>query len=361
MQPLNYYKRHEKIKELMEQKGVEILVVPPSSNFIYLFRAELSMRERLICGVLALDEEPFILCPAFEKERIERETGIKNVVTWKEEENPYNVLKENISKKAEIIALENSAPFWVYLQLKKVFSEAKFEGGDNVISPIRAVKEPAEIERIRKAIELGVKGMLETINNLTEGQTEREVQEIVQKRMTELSGELSWALVQFGENTAIPHSSSTNKKLQKGMAVLIDAGTSVDRYYGDITITTSFGNPSKEFLEIFEIVQEANNKALETSREGVEAEKVDLAARKVIEQAGYGAYFTHRLGHGLGLDVHEEPYIVQGNTKKLQRGNVHTDEPGIYIPGKFGVRIEDDVLVDKKSERLYEFDRYLWE
>ena len=135
----------------------------------------------------------------------------------------------------------------------------------------------------------------------------------------------------------------------------------MDHYFSDITITTVFGKPSAEFLKIYQIVEEANQKALETSKEGISAEIVDMEARKIIENAGYGRFFTHRLGHGLGLDVHEEPYIVKGNKKALEKGNVHTDEPGIYLPGKFGVRIEDDILVERKSKRLYEFNRYFWE
>ncbi|MCG3217032.1 MAG: M24 family metallopeptidase [Candidatus Heimdallarchaeota archaeon] len=224
----------------------------------------------------------------------------------------------------------------------------------------RSVKTEEEIQRMVIAANYTKDGILNALNQIEEGMTEIESLKIVQKEMTTLSNELGWALVQFGENSAIPHGHPSKKKLRQDDVILIDAGTTCEHYFSDITVTTSYGKTTKEFLEIYEVVEKANEIALEVSREGTAAEDVDFAARKSISKAGYGKYFTHRLGHGLGLEVHEEPYIVKGNSEPLRTGNVHTDEPGIYLPNKFGIRIEDDVLVGKKSKRLVEFDRHLW-
>jgi Xaa-Pro dipeptidase len=211
-----------------------------------------------------------------------------------------------------------------------------------------------------QAAEYTSKGILDTLELIQEGQTELEILKLAQEQMTKHSGEQSWALVQIDENSAVPHGKPSNKKLRKDSVILIDAGTACEHYFADITVTSVYGTASEEFKKIYFIVEKANDAALEKSKNGVPAEEVDFAARSVIEQAGFGQYFTHRLGHGLGLQVHEEPYIVKGNKIPLVQGNVHTDEPGIYLPGKFGVRIEDDVLVSEKSKRLVEFDRYLW-
>ena len=154
----------------------------------------------------------------------------------------------------------------------------------------------------------------------------------------------------------------TEKKLVKNSSVLIDAGTSVQGYNGDITNTTFFGKPSKEFLEVYNLVEEANQVGVESSTVGTPCEEVDQAARKIIESKGYGEYFNHRLGHGIGLEVHEEPYIVNGNKIQLELNHVHSIEPGIYLLNKFGVRIEDDIIVGGKSGiRASNPDRRLWE
>jgi len=159
--------------------------------------------------------------------------------------------------------------------------------------------------------------------------------------MSLLSGEPSlFALVQFGVNSSNPHGSPSNKKLKRDEVVLIDAGTSYNGYIGDITNTTVFGRPNEKFLEIYNIVEEANRRARDMGGVGILPSQVDAVARDYIVEKGYGQYFTHRTGHGIGLDVHEVPYIIQTNLVPLGLKNTFTIEPGIYIPGKFGVRIE---------------------
>ena len=152
-------------------------------------------------------------------------------------------------------------------------------------------------------------------------------------------------LVQFGPSAAFPHGAPAERRLAKGDAVLIDCGCKVRGYSCDITRTVSFGPPSDEFRKVYATVDRAQLAGIEALKAGVAGEDVDRAARKVIEDAGYGKYFTHRLGHGLGMDGHEQPYLVRGNKTPLAAGNVETVEPGIYIPEHFGVRIEDDYAV----------------
>ncbi len=360
MKPLDFLKRQELIQGKLQSQNIDMLMIPPSINFFYMFKGYLQLSERLICGIIDRNEDSIIIAPSFEKENMKIQTTFDDVITWKEEEDPYIILKQALSYEPKKIALEPSTPFNVYTRLKKQFPSAEFVDGGLFLNELRTIKTEAEVQRMIQAAEHTAEGITKTLDSIKEGQTELEILKLAQKQLSNLSGEMSWFLVQIDENSAVPHGKPSNKKLKKNSVVLIDAGTTCDHYFADITVTSVHGNASEEFLKVYAIVEEANNAALEKSKAGVPAEEVDFAARGVIEKARYGEYFTHRLGHGLGLQVHEEPYIVKGNREPLVKGNVHTDEPGIYIPGKFGIRIEDDVLVQEKSKRLVEFDRYLW-
>lgn len=360
MKAINFEERSIKIRNKIIENNIDLFLITPSINFGYLFRGFFTLSERLICGMISQDDKVQLIAPSFEKERMQIETTFDDIVTWQEEENPYEVLRKSIDKRINTIALESSTPFDVYLRLKKQFPEANFVNGGIFVKELRSIKNEAEIERMKNAAKYTADGIINALDIIEEGQSELEALKIVQNQMSSLSNELGWAIVQFDENSAIPHGHPTKKKIRKDSVILIDAGTSCEHYFADITVTSVFGKASKEFLEIYSIVEEANEAALSTSEDGTPAENVDFAARAIIENAGYGKYFTHRLGHGLGLEVHEDPYIVKGNKTPLINGNVHTDEPGIYLPNKFGIRIEDDVLVSKKGERLVSFDRKLW-
>jgi Xaa-Pro dipeptidase len=201
------------------------------------------------------------------------------------------------------------------------------------------VKEAPEIDAIRRATALAAKRFEKTFESLRPGSIEADMSRL-------FGGE---NVVQFGESSALPHGASTSRPLSKGEAVLIDAWDRPEGYYYDITRSTFFGQPPDEYRKIWSIVLEAQSAAIEKAAPGVACRDVDAAARRVIERAGYGEYFPHRLGHGLGLDVHEPPYMVADNKNVLEPGMVFTSEPGIYILGRFGVRIEDDVLVTEKG------------
>lgn len=360
MKPIDFLERQKLVKKKLQTQNIDMMMLAPSINFFYMFKGYLSLSERLICGVIDKNEDSFLIAPFFEKENMQIQTTFDDVTTWKEEEDPYSVLKKTITYEPKKIALEPTMPFEIYMKLKKQFPSCEFVNGGDIVNELRSIKNEPEIERMVKAAEFTKEGVINTLNLVKEGQTELEILKLTQEQMSLLSSEMSWALVQIDENSAVPHGKPSNKKLKEESVILIDAGTSCEHYFADITVTSVFGKASDEFKKIYSIVEEANFAALEKSKTSVPAEEVDFAARGVIEKAGYGKYFTHRLGHGLGLQIHEEPYIVKGNKKPLVKGNVHTDEPGIYVPGKFGIRIEDDVLVEEKSKRLVEFDRYLW-
>ncbi|HKZ40346.1 MAG TPA: M24 family metallopeptidase, partial [Candidatus Hodarchaeales archaeon] len=207
------------------------------------------------------------------------------------------------------------------------------------------------------------RGIETVISKVKIGMTEKEIAVMVANELSERTGELvPFNLVQVGQNSAIPHAQATDKKLQNGDVLLVDVGTTFKYYYGDITNTTIIGRPNKKFLEIYDLVEEANRRAFEASKAGAIPEEVDQAARSFLESKGYGKYFTHRTGHGIGLDGHEDPHIAKDNKTPLETSQAHSVEPGIYISTKFGVRIEDDVIVRAgKSERACQPVRLLWE
>src|SRR6266511_1360934 len=206
------------------------------------------------------------------------------------------------------------------------------------------IKSPEEQAFIRDAARRTNLAIEETHKRMRTGMSESEVERILEGEFTK-QGARGGGLVQFGPSAAFPHGAPAERRLARGDGVLIDCGCKVRGYSSDITRTVSFGPPSDEFRKVYATVDRAQLAGIEALRAGSAGEEVDRAARKVMEDAGYGKFFTHRLGHGLGMDGHEQPYLVRGNKKPLAAGNVETIEPGIYIPGRFGVRIEDDYAV----------------
>ncbi len=206
------------------------------------------------------------------------------------------------------------------------------------------IKSPEEQAFIRDAGKRANLAIEATHKRMRAGMSESEVERILEEEFAN-QGTRGGGLVQFGPSAAFPHGAPAERRLAKGDAVLIDCGCKIRGYSCDITRTVSFGPPSDEFRKVYAAVDRAQMAGIEALKAGVAGEDVDRAARKVIEDAGYGKYFTHRLGHGLGMDGHEQPYLVRGNKTPLAAGNVETVEPGIYIPERFGVRIEDDYAV----------------
>jgi Xaa-Pro dipeptidase len=220
---------------------------------------------------------------------------------------------------------------------------AKLMDGTAVFERLRLHKTEEEMARIRRAVAVTQDVFDAAFAGLRPGVRDREVSRGIADELRR-AGYEGYALVQFGALSALPHGRSRGDELREGMVVLIDGGCEVDGYWSDITRTQWFGGaPSAEFTKVYGVVHDAQSAAIERVRPGVAAQDIDRAAREVIEKAGYGARFTHRLGHGLGMDGHEPAYLVRGNPQALEAGFVFTVEPGIYLPDQFGVRIEDDV------------------
>jgi Xaa-Pro dipeptidase len=319
------------------------LFATPSSNLFYLTGIDFWRSERLTALLLFADREPVVLCPAFEESRLRSMSSVGKVVTWQETENPFEKAAKLFPAAAGTLSIEPSTAYEDVERLLAARPGWKPVSAGSAIAALRMVKTPAELSAMRRAVELALPRFARAFGSLKPGAVEADVS-------AAFGGE---NVVQFGESSAMPHGASTARRLAKDEAVLIDAWDRPEGYFYDITRSTFFGKPSEEYRKVWQIVLEAQSAAIDRAAPGVRCSDVDGAARRVIEKAGYGSYFTHRLGHGLGIDVHEPPYMVADNAMLLEPGMTFTSEPGIYLPGRFGVRIEDDVVVtDRGAESL---------
>ncbi len=342
-----YYLRMERARALMLEQGFSALFCEPSTSFNYLVGANFGRSERLIALVMAADGEPIIVAPGFEVERVQRTVeSVSEIHGWEESQNPFSRVADALAGgKPGKIAVEPSARFGFVRRLQEAMPEWTVTDGNPVFEQLRIIKSEAELGLIRRAISITETSIAATFAALEPGLTDREVAGILSREMSG-RGARGGGLVQFGPTSALPHGGTEGRRLERGMVVLIDAGCRVHGYTSDITRMHFFGDdPPIEFREVFNAVFAAQTAAYDAARPGMECQHLDRMARNVIEEAAYGEYFTHRLGHGMGMDGHEPPYLVEGNTRRLEPGMVFTIEPGIYLPGRWGVRIEDDFVV----------------
>jgi len=363
-----FHLRIEKTQKLLRDRSIQALFCTLGTNFQYLLNAKSKPLERLVLAIIKSNGTPHLVCPAFELQNYIENTPLSqdDISIWEETEDPFLLVKKTCVDNGiqdTNIAISPQTSFTVFSKIKSALPHATFVDALPILETARIVKTDQEIEFIKKASHFSARGIEAAIDQLAIGITEKEASALVENEMRSLSGESSlFALVQFGANSSNPHGSPSERKLKRDDVVLIDAGTSYEGYIGDITNTTVFGQPSEKFLEIYNIVEEANNRAVDAGKEGNLPSDVDAAARNYIKEKGFGQFFTHRTGHGIGLDVHEAPYIIQTNTIPLKFNNTYTIEPGIYLPGKFGVRIEDDVVVKiDRGQRLSSPVRHYWE
>ncbi len=341
-----FIKRTEQFKILMAKNSLDYCIATPGTNFYYIAGIDTFRMERFIGVILPAEGEPFIICPSFEEEKLRKETFINDFYPWKEEENPWEILGKIIKgkgKKHGTTGLEPTTYFETYVKLKEYMTGMEFRDGGFLFSAMRRKKTEEEIKALKKAVDITEENIDYSLKHLKTGMKEHDLK-------TYITGDEK--LVQFGETSSYPHSEGGENTLQKNNVVLIDKGDIWEKYHSDITRTAYFGTACEEFLKIWHIVKQARDAAIEKSGPSIPCELVDKAARDVIEKEGYGPRFTHRTGHGLGLDIHEMPYLVRGNKEVLEPGNVVTIEPGIYLPGKFGVRIEEDIVITETGREV---------
>ena len=332
-------KRLEVVRRKLESLGADGLFATPSSNLFYLTGIDFWRSERLTALLFFKDRDPLVVCPAFEADRLRGMSAVSDVRTWEETEDPFRLAASFFPAGGGVLAVEPSTAFDDVERLLAARNGWKPVSAAPLFTALRMIKTPEEIAAMRRAIAVAIPRFEKAFRALKPGSVEADISHL-------FGGE---NVVQFGPSSALPHGASTSRTLGSGEAVLIDAWDKPEGYYYDITRSTFFGEPTPEYRKVWEVVLDAQSAAIEKAAPGVPCFEVDAAARRVIEKAGYGEFFTHRLGHGLGIDVHEPPYMVGHDRTVLEPGMTFTSEPGVYLPGRFGVRIEDDVLVTEKG------------
>lgn len=361
VKPITAFEREqriEKARKLMAENKLDAVIMEGGTSLNYFTGANWGRSERLFAMILTKKGQPCYVAPKFEESRAKEQTGNAMVYTWEENESPYALIKNILKERGVLtgtIGLEESTRHFVTDGLQKELAGIKIKSATSVTAGCRSVKSAAEVDLMQVANDITAEVYKAAVKQLKHDMTEREFGRVLSKAFSEFGLE-GGALVLFGEASAYPHGLVKEVKLKENDVVLIDGGCSLEGYESDITRMAFFGKqPSDKVKKNFDIVRKAQATALAFAKPGVEAGQVDAAARKVIEDSGYGpgyTYFTHRLGHGIGMDGHEWHYLVGGNKYILKPGNMFSNEPGIYIPGEFGIRLEDEMLITENGAKL---------
>ena len=354
-----YVERQERARRYMADANISAVMLAGGTSLNYFTGTQWGTSERLFAAILPAKGEMAFVTPAFEKERaLEQIKFTSDVRTWQEDESPYRLVAQILKDRGITtgrLGVEETMDFRFSDGVAKAAPTIELTSADPVTARCRRIKTAHELDLIRLANRITLKAYEIALKSLREGMTHFELGQKIAAAHREL-GAPGGALILFGAWSASPHGTVTPQKLKEGDIVLVDGGCSLLGYQSDITRTTVFGKPTEKQLKVWEIVKRAQAAALKAARPGVACEAVDAAARKVITDAGYGPdykYFTHRVGHGIGMDGHEWTYLVRGNKTKLEAGMTFSDEPGIYIPGEFGVRHEDIMFITEGGADLF--------
>lgn len=356
--------RQEKARRLMHANHLDAILLMGGTSLAYFTGINWWVSERMFAMVLPVAGKPFFVCPAFEQGRAEEqiangsEASSSDIRSWQEDESPYERVAQGLRDRGVstgTLGIEEAVRFVFPDGIRRVASQVKIASATPATAGCRMIKSSHEIELMRLACKATLMVYEAVFKCLQEGMTDSDIRRLVESayRRIGFPGDVD---VSLGPNSASPHGSTAAQVVREESIIMLDDGCKVEGYTSDITRTCVLGKPSEKMTAVFDVIHRAQSAALAAARVGVPCESVDAAARKVITHAGYGPdyrYFTHRLGHGMGMDIHEWPYLVRGNTTPIEPGMVFSDEPGIYIPGEFGIRLEDDMHITENGAELF--------
>jgi Xaa-Pro aminopeptidase len=356
--------RQEQARRLMTANHLDAILLADGTSLDYFTGISWWGSERLFAMVLPAQGAAFYVCPAFEEDRA-REQIAKfgdakhaDVRVWQEDENPYERLARGLKDRgisAGTLGLEETVRFVFADEIGKAAPQVKLVSATPVTSGCRMIKSDHEIALMRLAAKVTLIAYEAVYKSLKPGMTQNQIEDLIAIAYSRL-GFPGEADVQTGEATASPHGSNKPQVIREGAIIMIDDGCKVEGYNSDITRTFVLGKASDKMNKVFDIVHRAQSAALKTAKPGVECQAVDATARKVITDAGYGPdykFFAHRVGHGIGMDMHEWSYLVRGNSLPMKANMTFSDEPGIYIQGEFGIRLEDDMHITENGAELF--------
>ena len=361
--------RIEKARRLMTEHRLDAIAMMGGTSLVYFANIRWWNSERLFLMVLPAKGAPFFVCPAFEEDRAREQIAAgplgtnAEIRTWQEDEDPYALVAAGLKDRGMAggrLGIEEKTFFNFAHGVAQAAPALQVVSATPVTAGCRMIKSAHEIELMRLASKVTLTAYAAAFRALRDGMTQGDFSALVSQAHARLGFQGS-AGAQVGIYSALPHGSLTPQVIRDGSIILIDGGCSVEGYSSDLSRTFVLGKATDKMKQVFDIVHRAERAALEAARPGVPLDAIDAAARRVITEAGYGPgfkYFTHRVGHGLGMDGHEWPYLAKNNmfgwTRSLAaaQGMTFSDEPGIYIRGEFGVRLEDDMLVTPEGAEL---------
>jgi Xaa-Pro dipeptidase len=356
--------RFERARELMHQQKMSAICITGGTSLVYFTGIRWGQSERLFAFILPATGAPFIVCPVFEEDRVrERLTSVPDgattkIYTWNEDEDPY-ALTAKALREAGIstgsLGMEERVQFVFADRIAQACPGLKITSAIPLVFGCRSIKSSAELALMRLANAITFSVYEAVYKSAGPGTTTRQFSELVSAAYMHC-GVQGDASCQVGEYSALPHGSIQPQVIREGEIVLIDDGCTVEGYQSDMSRSFVYGKPTDKQRKVFDIVHKAQSAALAAARPGVECQAIDAAARGVVTAAGFGpdyAHFSHRVGHGIGMDGHEWPYLVRGNTQPLAVGMTFSDEPGVYIKGEFGIRLEDDWVVTPTGAEMF--------
>ena len=356
--------RLDRARALLRENKMDALVITTGTSLTYFIGFSTYESERLFAWVLPAKGSPFVVCPAFEEERMRE--GLRavpdgadtKIYTWNEDESPYNLVArslKSIGLATATIGIEERTQFAFANELAHATPALTAVSATPVTAGCRQIKSPAELALMQLANRITLSVYEAAYKSLVPGMTNGAVSELIAEgyRRSGVTGDAS---CQVGAYSALPHGSIAPQIIREGEVILIDDGCTVEGYQSDISRSFVLGKATDKQKLVFDIVHKAQSAALAAARPGVACEVIDQAARSVVDASGYGPgykHFTHRVGHGIGMDGHEWPYLVRGNATPLQRGMCFSDEPGVYLRGEFGIRLEDDWHVTEDGGKMF--------
>jgi Xaa-Pro dipeptidase len=341
------------LAEWMKDEEVETAFLTSPDNVFYLSGFLSDPHERLLGIAVFQEAEPFLICPGMEKSEAKNAGWNFEIIGYSDTDSPWELVKKAIQSRIGAVqktAIEKEhMTVERYDEMKKLFPSAQFVSAEEKLRQLRLKKDDRELGKIRQACELADFAIQTGVQEIKEGKTEMEILAAIEYALKKRGVlEMSFStMVLTGKNAASPHGTPGQTKIRKGDLVLFDLGVVVDGYCSDITRTVAYHDIGTEQEKVYQTVLDAQLKALEAISPGKPCSEIDQSARSLIASAGYGEYFPHRLGHGLGISVHEYPSITETNPLLIEERMVFTVEPGIYVPGLAGVRIEDDIAVTR--------------
>ena len=363
-----YQARHSKLARILYNNGLDALVLNPGPSLIYLTGLHFHLMERPVVAFFTPHNPPVVVLPELEAGKTTHLEFATQVFPYNEDPDTWLAAFRQAARAVNLdqrkVGVEPGRLRFLELRYLEAATEGtQFLSAEEALAALRMQKDEGELAAMRKAAQIAQQGLQNALASFKMGMTERELagELTIQLLRAGSDSDLPFTpIVSGGPNSANPHATPTERPLQKGDLLVIDWGAAFEGYFSDITRTFAIGDVEPELIQIARIVKEANQAGRAAVRPGARAEEVDHAAREVIERAGYGQFFIHRTGHGLGMESHEPPYMRAGNQMELATGMTFTVEPGIYIPERGGVRIEDDVVVTESgTESLTDLPREL--